>query len=59
MMDELPEEAQKAIREEWESRGHGNGKSQKEAAPAGASVGSSDEKSSAGVDDHYGSSDQN
>ena len=29
MMDELPEEAQKAIREEWASRGHGNGKSRR------------------------------
>jgi phospholipid/cholesterol/gamma-HCH transport system ATP-binding protein len=55
MLDTLPEGAQQAIREEWASRGHGNGKVAA-SAPAGATSSQSDAGSnSSGVDEHYGS----
>lgn len=52
MLDTLPQNAQDAIREEWASRGHGNGN-----APAGVGAATA-ATSSDSVDDHYGSSAQ-
>ena len=69
MLDQLPESAQEAIREEWSSRGHGDGppsgggEESSENAKEGVVLGGVDygqgdsgEDSSDGVDEHYGSS---
>ena len=55
MLDTLPAEAQKAIREEWAARGHGNGPAAR-AVPAGATAPATGGETAAniGLDEHYG-----
>ena len=59
MLDTLPASAQKAIREEWSARGHGNGAvatapAGAHAAPAGAHA-APEGAGDSGLDEHYGS----
>src|SRR5699024_8661379 len=58
MLDTLPASAQKAIREEWSARGHGNGAvatapAGAHAAPAGAHA-APEGAGDSGLDEHYG-----